>query len=434
MRATSWAVAAAIVSGAVTAQANPFFIGRYGGLREGPTDTGPFSLYWNPAGLAVPGGRVGLHLQGLMRHATYDRPAEANDVPPELEAVNAGKATASSGGVVPAITGGYGFEIADDFVLGLGAGFFVARAGVVAWDEDLAAPEQHPGAVDGPQRWAAINTSLLILSPSVGVGFAHRPTGLSVGLAPVFNIVSLSTVRARNPDRSERLFDQGGTLAEGRILLDDGEDFGVTLTAGMRWQPDDDLAFAFSWVGGRDYDLRGTGFVTFGVAPETTADARIPLQVPHTFRLGADVAATDWLVVRPLAEYSNWSVMDRQVVTNVDNGEALIIIERDFQDTLAAKVRFDFIVSDRWVLQLGGGYETGATPPQTHEPGLAEGDSWHAAAGFTVDLTEQLKLTASYWWHQFHEVEVTDSIQEPTVNGTYTDRRQYVTVDLEVSL
>ena len=79
MRRTSWAVAVAIVSGAVTAQANPFFIGRYGGLREGPTDTGPFSLYWNPAGLAVPGGRVGLHLQGLMRHATYDRPAAAND-------------------------------------------------------------------------------------------------------------------------------------------------------------------------------------------------------------------------------------------------------------------------------------------------------------------------------------------------------------------
>lgn len=434
MRRTPWMVAATLVGAATLAHANPFFIGRYGGLREGPTDPGPFSMYWNPAGLARPGLHIGLHLQALSRAATYDRDAESNGVPAEVANANAGEATVSAFGVVPAVAVGYGFEITNDFVMGVGAGAFVARAGAASWDTDLAAPEAYPGAVDGPQRWAAINTSLIIFSPTCGVGLAHKPSGLSVGLAPVFNVVTLSTVRARNPDRTERLFDQSGQLAEGRILFEDGEAFGVTLTAGAKWQPADDLAFAVSWHQGATYKVNGNAYVTFGVAPETTAKAQIPLQVPDTVRLGADIGATSWLVVRPLAEWTDWSVMDRQVATNKANGEPLLVIERDFEDTLAAKLRLDFLVDPRWIVHVGAGYETGATPARTHEPGLAESDSWQVGAGFTVDLSESLRLSSSYILQQFLDVDVDDSLQKPSVNGHYTDRRQYVTLDLEILL
>ena len=43
-------------------------------------------------------------------------------------------------------------------------------------------------------------------------------------------------------------------------------------------------------------------------------------------------------------------------------------------------------------------------------------------------------LTTSFIWHQFADVEVLDSVQAPTMNGYYTDQRQYLTVDLEIKI
>ena len=79
-------------------------------------------------------------------------------------------------------------------------------------------------------------------------------------------------------------------------------------------------------------------------------------------------------------------------------------------------------------------FEHGATPVNTFEPGLAESDNWEVGFGASILLTEAVKLAASFTWQQFIDVEVRNSIQQPTMNGYYTDARQYVTFDLEVSL
>ena len=50
-----------------TALANPFFLGRFSGLRGGPNDTGPFAVYWNPSNLAKAGLAVQLSTLGVVR-------------------------------------------------------------------------------------------------------------------------------------------------------------------------------------------------------------------------------------------------------------------------------------------------------------------------------------------------------------------------------
>ena len=85
-------------------------------------------------------------------------------------------------------------------------------------------------------------------------------------------------------------------------------------------------------------------------------------------------------------------------------------------------------------MHLLGQYEHGATPIRTFEPGLAESDNWEVGLGSSIRLSERFKLSVSFTWQQFKDVEVRNSIQEPAMNGYYTDNRQYGTVDLEVSL
>lgn len=415
------------------AEANPFFIGRFSGLDGDPVTESAWALYWNPAGLARPGGLVDLHGLVVNRAATYDRDAALNGVGEDEAAANAGLNHTGALGLAPALAGRYGLALGD-FDLGLAAGFYVARAGATNWRRAFDAPAEYPGAVDGPQRWATVNTSMILYSPSAAVAVRHRPTGLSLGVAPVYTFVTLSTLKARNPDGTTRLVDERGNLAEGRILLEDGETQDLHWIVGAQWQPSDDLSFGVTWHSGVTHQLEGTAYISFGTADEAVETSSFNLPVAQTVRVGAAIGVTDDLTLRPSFAWHDWSVMDRQVAVNVRNGEQLMDLPRDFDDTVIGRLRADYRLAPGWVLHGGIGYETAATPEHTFEPGLAESASYELAAGLSVDLTEMVGLSTSFFWQQFEDQTVRNSVNKPTTNGYYTDARQYLTVDLEVRL
>lgn len=419
------------------ALANPFSSARYRGLMGTSVDVSGWATYWNPAALPqLDGLRISIHAGGVLRQADYDRYVEENGETAETAPFNAGVGMTRARGVVPSISTGYGFELNSDVLLGAGAAFYIARAGLANWTRTPNADVQHPGALDGPARWGTISTEMVILSPAAAFGIMHKPTGLSIGGGPVLNLVSLDLTKARNLDKTTTLRDEDGRLVEGRILLEDGEATTLTWVVGARWDVSEEIAFAFTWHQGARHDVEGNAFIQFGTAEETSTRSGFPLQVADHFRLGARIQATDWLAVRSEVEYANWSRMDAQDAINIADPErpVLMEIERNFENTLAGRVRGDFAVAERLMLHAGFEYETGATPTNTHEPGLAESDNWQLGIGATLELSKHLDLTAHFIWHQYADVEVLDSIQEPTMNGYYTDQRQYLTLDLEVKL
>lgn len=440
-----------------TAWANPFYVGRYRGLRGGPVDDSAWNVYWNPAGLAKTGGSVALNVQAITRRGTYDREAALNDIPAEAVDVNSGFNKTGALGVVPGIAVRHGWAL-DDFDIGLGGTFFVARAGTSAWDKTPGASGQHPGAVDGPQRWATISTAMSVLSVGVGAGVRYKPWGLSLGITPVMNFANLSTVRARNLDQREDLYQPDGRLKEGRILLDGATDERLSWIAGLRWAPNDSFDLGLSWHGGATYDLQGNALIQTGSDPEQQVQSRLPLQVAQSVRAGVRVVALPWLVLRPELAWHQWSVMDKQVALNNSPGDPgfgdeLIPLYRLFQDTWAAKLSADFPVHDRLTLHAAAGYESAANRSTcsaglirtvkpnhegtedrnwcTFEPGLAESAAVEAGVGLSVKLPAGVTAMLSYTLQQFEDVRATGSIQSPTTNGTYTDRRQYFSLDLE---
>ena len=419
------------------AQANPFSSARYRGLMGTSVDVSGWATYWNPAALPqLDGVRLSIHAGGVLRQADYDRYQTENGETDETAPFNVGVGQTRASGVVPSMSSGWGFDVSEDFAMGVGAAFYIARAGKADWTRTPGADASQPGAADGPARWATISTDMLILSPALAVGMMHKPSGLSVGGGPVYNIVSLDLTKARNLDKSTTLRDEDGRLVEGRILLEDGKAQTLTWVAGLRWDVDEALAFAITWHQGANHQVEGNSFIQFGTAEETSTKAGFPLQVGDQLRLGASIQANDWLRVRTEIEWGNWSRMDRQDAINIADPDrpVLMEIERNFEDTLAGRVRGDFMVSEVLDLHAGFEYETGATPTNTHEPGLAESDNWQLGVGASVDLSDSLLLTASFIWNQYIDVEVLDSIQAPTMNGYYTDQRQYLTVDLEIKI
>ena len=171
-------------------------------------------------------------------------------------------------------------------------------------------------------------------------------------------------------------------------------------------------------------------------------ESALDLPVPETYRLEMRFQASKRVALRPMFAYSPWSVLKRQTATNTANDEILFAQERNFSDLFMGRLAIDYTVHEALMLHGGVTFENGVTPDKNFEPGLAESDNWEFALGATIDLGPRdtitketrwrLGLTAS--WQEFADVDVTDSPQTPSTNGAYTDRRQYLALDLEYRL
>jgi long-subunit fatty acid transport protein len=420
-----------------TLNANPFFIAKFNGLLGGPLDSSAFSVFWNPARLDQKKFKIDLYTAMISRQASYDRfPTDANADPQILNA-NSGLATTSSVGFVPSLAIAKGFELNKDWRIGFGLGAYIARAGASNWDRRSDAPAEFPGASDGPQRWNAISTNMVFLTYSAGMSIGYQR--LSLGFALNYNDVSLSTVRAANPDKSEIIYDISGKLSEGRIYLKDAAGSAFTWTAGLYLKIDEKGNFrtGLSYRRGNVYGLKGKGFVTFGVAQESTMTAAFPLQVADSIHWSFAWRINQKIQLRPEIEYMNWSIMDRQVATNLDVIQAdgsrptLLELERQFKDTFAYRLRSDFKITDAFTMHGGFSYETGATPQKTHEPGLAENNQIELGVGASYRLNENLMIHSSFFYQHFFKQTVRNSIQKPQANGVYLDDRQYLTLNLQ---
>ena len=416
-----------------TAFSNPFQIGRFGGIvGSGAAHRSPFSIYWNPAGLVDVGFTLQLHGMMVNRQASYDRDAELNNVPLELEGINSGVGKAGAIGVVPALALQSGHDLGA-WTIGLGFAAFADRAGRTNWTKNFAAPTQYPGAVDGPQRWSVINTELTLLSLGVGVAVEHVESALSFGATVFGTQTSLSLLRARTVNSTDEVSLEGH-LAEGRVLFRDGEDEGFTFVLGMQWQPTDTVKLGLAWQSAVNYRIKGDALILFGEAEEAREPAESDLEVPQGIRGELSLNLSPLITIRPALSWNQWSIAKSQVATGTRTGEILFRTPRNFVDTYEFKLNTDFQVSDQHALHLLLGVENGATPRDTFEPGLAESTNGRFGGGWTCTWSETLKTHVAFVWQAFANVTVTDSQQAPTTNGRYTDHRQFLTVDMEVSL
>jgi hypothetical protein len=428
-------VVAATLLDVAPAAANPFYIGRFGGLRADAVMDGAFGLYWNPAGLARKGWDVALDATLIARQATFDRDPALNNVGPDEVAVNAGIGRSTSVSVVPALVGRYGLS-RGPIDLGFALGVFVDIAGSGRWEHNDKAPAMFPGAVDGPQRWGSIAASLTVYSLAASIALRHRPTGLSLGITPILDIVRFSTTRALDLDGTDDLVDPAGRLKEGRALFD-GRTVNGRFILGARWDyhtPSgwDRYSLGLSWRHGARYDVEGTLDLAVGTSPPSSQAARLTLPIADVLMLAGSIGVTRRVVLRPSIEWGIWRILDEHRFVSAADGTVLMRFQRNFVDSVAGRVRADVLVHDRVQVQAGLGFERGATPASTHEPGLGENHNLEVGVGVVAALSHRVDLTSALIVQYFLPRTVTDSVQRPSENGRYTDTREFFTLHLEV--
>jgi long-chain fatty acid transport protein len=168
--------------------------------------------------------------------------------------------------------------------------------------------------------------------------------------------------------------------------------------------------------------LKGTLKYVSGTAPYypdtgvTQYDVYFHESLPDIIRAGVKFRATDLLELRVFGDLTRWSVMKTQCVNFARTGTSCQVypdgsdakgttafanIPRNWNDTYNIRVSGSYWVKPEIEVFGGLGFETGAAPDATLEPGAMDGNNIGIAAGGRFKLTEFLWAAASYTQLQF---------------------------------
>jgi long-chain fatty acid transport protein len=305
------------------ALASGLAVARFGGEHGHPTTDNPTAIYYNPAGIALkPGTRIFLDVGLASRWASYTRPESAvsspgTGTPDDGLSANAGTAKLQNVLVSPffGASSNFGTKI---FSAGI-AGYF-PFGGQAVWGQNTAytGNTTYPGAHDGVQRWYTIDGKIRSMYLTGAVAFNIPQIGLSLGLSGSAIRSEADTIRARNADGSDDLVDPNfKDLKEGRSWLKaSGWQGGFGIGAIWNWQQR-------LWIGASytsqpnvrgGMTLKGTLSNVLATSPPVSEAAELTQTFPDIIRLGFRVRPSDKLELRLFADYTRWSVFDKQCV------------------------------------------------------------------------------------------------------------------------
>lgn len=407
--ATLWAASAA-ASGIVVA--------RFGGEHGHPVTDNPTAMYYNPAGLAL-GFGTRLYIDGnfAWRTFTYTRPEGAIDrIEDDINAPGsftprAGVSANSGESKLSNILASPFLGVTSDFGIkgfGAGLGFYVPIGGQSTWDEGDA-NDDFPGAKDGVQRWWVIEGTIRSAYLTGAAAYEIPDLKLSIGLSVNYVMHTVHTVRARNTDGTDHLSSEGGTLREGRTLINvTGSD--ISLGAGIIYRPTDKW-----WIGVSYQSQPGFGENTLtGDATIITGNTSIPANktpvelfqsMPDIWRFGARFRPNAKSEYRLFGDYTRWSVMQEQCFLNADNPDrscetgtgAIGIIPRYWEDAFGVRLGYSRWFDNGVEVVVGAGFDQSSVPDNTLDPSLYDADKVTASLGARFPmLSKKMYLAATY--------------------------------------
>lgn len=422
----------AVMSWSSTAEASGISAARFGGEHGHPTTDNATAIYYNPAGIALSKG-THIFVDGTLalRWASYDRPAIVPDVINSQSTVdlapgaNSGKATLFNAIAAPFF--GVTSDFGTDFIYGGVAAYF-PFGGSAVWDKNPAyeGSDLAPGAVDGVQRWYSIDGTIRSMYLTGAIAFNIRQIGLSLGVTGSAIRSEVVTIRARNADGTDDVVSADGTLKEGRSYIDvDGWQGGFGVGAVY-----DVMKKGFLWLGvsytsqpnvAGGMTLEGTLDNALTRAMPERSQVELTQTMPDILRFGVRWKPTKKSELRLFADYTRWSVFDKQCVLNkadpdrncdfegagsaLDDpesfgaqGSTVGVVQhlpRFWKDAGGVRLGGSYWFLPQLETYVGAGYDSTAVPLETIDPALIDmhkmtlsiGARWQIIKYFALSLT-----------------------------------------------
>jgi long-chain fatty acid transport protein len=427
------------------ADASGISTARFGGEHGHPTGTNATTIYYNPGAIALTKG-THIYVDGLiaLRTVSYQRPDSAVNPqvgPGETILNGANNGTANLFNVAGAPFIGVLSDFGTEFIYG-GLAAYVPFGGGTRWGKNnqFKDSEDFPGAYDGVQRWYAIDGNLRSFYITGALAFKIKAAAnLTIGFSGSAIYTSFDTIRARNADGTDNLVSGGDpsnyVLKEGRSwLVASGWQAGFA--AGFTVEPVKEVL----WIGGSytsqpnvtgGMALKGslTNIFANAASPAVT-DIELTQSYPDIVRFGFRVRPIQKLELRVFADYTRWSVMDKQCVMIVEEGnkdtrscefpnadtaltdpssfgaapddpdqtdvsDVTQHLPRFWKDAGGVRVSVGYWFVPELETYIGLGYDSSAIPVETVDPALFDMDKVAITAGVLWQAHKRVALGAT---------------------------------------
>ena len=389
--------------------ASGFFVARFGGEHGHPTTDHLSAIYYNPAGLSLGSGtRLTIDANLAWRLFSYDRDSAAIDnvisaeqaamgvagTPEDAVSSNTGEASLTNFIAAPfmAIASDFGIE---GFSAALG--FYAPFGGSSVYDKTNNL-ENYPGAMDGPQRWWAIEGTIRSIYITGAAAYTFKPLKLSVGLGLNAVKSEVYTVRARNSNGTDNV------SSEGRALLD-VEGTELSLGAGLIWEPQDGLYVGLSYQSSPNFGeskLKGSAQLSLAGGTPTNPTVEYFQTMPDVWQYGLRWRMDSKNEFRLFGNYISWSKLEYQCALDtssagstcdLDGSPKLILLPRNWEDGYALRFGASHWLSEGLEFFGGGGFDSNSVPDEVLEPALYDTNKFTLSVGLKVSLRDGKVLT-----------------------------------------
>ncbi len=446
-----------------TAFASGFSVARFGGAHGNPTEYNPYSIYYNPAGVAgVDGYQLNLDVNWAWRNATYERPDSAVDSldsqSEDALAANTGTGEVSNFIYSPML--GFASDFNTDIPFGIGFAFFAPFGGQSVWDESGPDSTVYPGAFDGAQRWYVTEGTIRTLAFSLAGAYEIETIRLSIGLAANLYLSEIDTIRARNATGTD------GLSGEGRSWLDvSSTDLGAGI--GVLWETVEDTF----WIGASyqtapafngEQVFEGDLTVVTPTGDGEPDDVTVTAQLPDILRLGFRYRPIEDLELRLFGDLTRWSRLQQHCIIGTSSlegndpydhcadkpdgtleTEENVVIQnlvRRWDDAVGFRLGGSYWLSDAIELQLDVGYDMNAIPDEVLEPALMDFSKATIGAGGRFRLVDSVHFGLLATNVFYFERDTTDAgtaedlrapSRQPSSEGVYTQNVFLINTNFE---
>ncbi|MBL4683910.1 MAG: outer membrane protein transport protein [Nannocystaceae bacterium] len=308
----------------------------------------------------------------------------------------------------------------------------------------------------------AARVTFLITSPSPTADFVFTGSGIRS---------NVTTIRARNTNGSDDLLDTNGNLLEGRSYVDvSGWQGGFSVGAIYNLLKKDMLWIGASYTSQPNVSggmvLKGTLSNALALSQPTVADVELLQQLPDIFRLGFRYRPTEKVELRLFADYTRWSVYERQCVVDVsqedrncdfDNVDSALDDPENFGGNAHPSVVQHLprywrdgggvrLGASYWFLPnlegyLGAGYDSSAVPLETLDPALMDMNKYTLSMGARWQISKRVgaALTSTQVFYASTDTKGKNALnrfqaptRQPSAEGVYKQFIQLFNVYVDI--
>ncbi|MGH0035728.1 MAG: OmpP1/FadL family transporter [Myxococcota bacterium] len=254
-------------------------------------------------------------------------------------------------------------------------------------------------------RFEVTELSLFTLSfaPSLGIKVTDW---LSIGGGPVITYGVLDwKLRVQLPNR------------EGKIRLDELDDWEVTGRIGATLHPTDDLNIAVVYLGETQFDLGGDVDLSAGASAVVGLDVKLPL--PQAVEVGVHWQVTEELALLGTFDWEDWSAFDNLPVSTARLGAR---VPTGWRDTYKVGLGAAYGVTENLLLQTGVTYDTSPVHNKDRVTALPVDRQIRAAVGGVYSFENGIDFGLNFVYVSLGKAKVRTN----NVRGEYDDNNLFV--------